>query len=824
VIGELWRRLWYLVNRSRFERELREEMRAHREMQTADNPRFGNELRLREEAAEAWGWGWLDRLRQDLRFGARLLRRAPAFAVTAIAVLALGIGVNLAAFQIFDAIALTPLPVRAPEQLVNLSSRTREGHWTSFSYPEFDFYRSRSTSLAAAFALVRSSVDLDGLSGTDARFVSASYLVDLGARPLAGRLFDAGDERPGADPVVLLDENAWRRRFGAEAGIVGRTIGVNGHPFTVAGIVPSAFTAFHGRPAVWIPVTQYAAAFSGSALLEDWSAKGAVSVYARLRDGVTVAAARSELGTLAKDLHAARPAETPDGQWIEVRGESTYQPLDEVNRVKLALVTALVLLVFVTACMNLGVLVLARMLGRHREFGLRLSIGASPGRILRQVFTEQVMLGLLGSAAGCAVAAIATRAFAAITALPDGITPHLSWRSSAVAVTLAFLSTVLFGLTPALQAVRPSVPGRLRIRSVLVAVQVAAAGVLLIVSGLLVRGVLHVGRAPLGFDYQHTMVADPDLAAHGVKAAEAAAYWRRLDARVRQVPGVVDAALTTLPPFGNRVAIDAERTIFYHVTPAYFSTLRIPLLRGRLFRDGETGVTIVSEALAQRRWPAGDALGQKYGEAVVIGIVGSARTVRVGEEASSECYQSIEPEEMPRIVMVVRTADLPASAAGTIAAIARAEWTGLTPEVRPLSDALQDKLEGPRRAALLISGLGATALALAVIGLGGLVAFTVSQRTRELGIRLALGAHPRHVVIDLVRQFSLPILCGAIGGSVLAAGAGTILSSELFGVSRFDPVAHVGAMLLFAAVGALAAAPSLRRALRLDPVTTLRHE
>jgi predicted permease len=826
-LRELGRRLYYLLNRARLERELREEMQAHRAMKGGSGPRFGNELRLREEAADQWGWTWLERLQQDVRFGARLLHRSPAFTLTAVAVLALGIGVNLAAFEVFDAVALSWLPVRAPESLVNLSSRTPQGHSTSFSYPEYQYYRSRASSLSGTFALVYGSVDLNGVPATNAEFVNAAYLTDLATRPVAGRLFDPGDERPGATPVLLLDEGIWRTRFGADASIVGRTVKLNGHPFEVAGVVTSSFTAFHGRVAVWIPVTQHPAAFTGSTLLDDWSSKGSVRFYGRLRPGVSIGAAQSELASLAAALHRERPADTPEGEWIELRAAGKYLPLGEANPVVLALVAALVMLVLVTACMNLGVLVLARTLGRDREFAVRLSVGASRGRLLRQLMTEHSMLGLFGAATGCAVAAAATRAFALATGLPDGIAPHLTWRSTAVAAALAIVSALVFGLTPALQAVRPPVSRRLRLRSVLLTVQVTAAGVLLIVSGLLVRGVTTVVRVPLGFDYQHTLLADPDLSAHGMKPDVASAYWRRVDTRVRHVPGVVDAAVTSLPPFGNRIAINRERTVFYSVTPSYFSTLRIPIVRGRIFGDEEKGVVVISQSLARRRWPSGDAVGQKYYDALVIGVVGGARTVRIGEAASGECYRALDsadPLGPPMAAMVVRTSGPPQNAAATVAAIERGEAAALTPTVRPLAEVLEEKLDEPRQVALIASSLGMTALLLAVTGLGGLIAYTVSQRTREIGVRVALGARPAHVVAAIARQFRTPILCGALGGSVLAAGAGTILSSELFGVSQFDPLAHGGALLLFAVVAACAAAPSLRRALRVDPAITLRAE
>jgi predicted permease len=821
--GELWRRIWYLLNRSRFERELQEEMDAHREMQRGAGPRFGNTLRLREEAADQWGWTWLERFAQDARFGVRLLRRAPAFTLTATAVLALGIGLNLAAFQLFEAVALSWLPIRSPETLVNLTRRNPRGSGTSFSYPEFAFYRQRSSALVTAFATVAGTVDIGDAKAQGAEFVSANYFADLGARPLTGRLFDAGDERPDAAPVVVLAERFWRAKFGADPAVVGRTMAVNSHPFTVVGVVPDSFGGFR-VVAAWIPVTQHPAAFTGSTLLEDWSAHGAVVFYARLRSADAMAAAQAELGPLAAELHRQRPSDSPDGEWIEVHPAGTYLPLATANGVALAMVGSLIVLVLVAACMNLGVLVLARTLGRDRELGLRLSVGASRGRILRQLMTEHLLLGAAGAAVGCFVSWIAIRGFAAATDMPTGITPHFTVRSAAVATALAILSSLVFGLTPALQAINPAASRRMRLRNVLVAVQVAAAGVLLIVSGLLVRGVTRATQVSLGFDYEHTLVADPDLGAHGYKEAEARAYWRRVEARVRTVPGVVQVAVTSLPPFGNRMTINGDRTVFYHVTESYFETMRIPLRRGRVFRDDEKDVVLISEGLARKRWSGADPLGQKYDDATVIGVVGGARTVRVGEAASTECYRPIGVPHTASDVMVVRVERAPRDYVATLTALTRGEGTGLAPAVLPLAEAFEDKLREPRQVALIASALGICALALAVTGLGGLIAYTVSQRFKEIGVRLALGATRTHIVGAIAGQFVRPLAAGAVAGSALAAGVGVVLSRELFGLSGLDPVSHGGALLLFAIVAALAAMPSLRRALRVDPIATLRHE
>ncbi len=821
-MGELWRRIWYFLNRSRFERELREEMAAHREMKGSAGPRFGNELRLREEAADAWGWTWLEHTQQDVRFGLRLLRRSPAFSLTAVVVLALGIGVNLAAFQVFDAVALSSLPVPSPETLVKLTRRHPGGSATSFSYPAFAFYRERSRALASTFAIVYGSVDIGDVSSAGAAFVSTDYFTDLGARPLAGRLFDPGDARRDAPPVILLAERFWRARLGADAAIVGKTIAINGQPFTVIGVVPATFTGFDSGVA-WMPVTQHPLAFRGSTLLEDWSAGGAVRFYARLHAGEGKRAAEAELAALARALHQQRPTDSPDDEWIELHDAGRYLELDLANSTALALVASLILLVLATACTNLGVLVLARTFGRDREFALRVSVGASRGRIVRQLLTENLLLGIAGAAVGCLVASFATSGFAVATDMPTGIAPQFTLRAAAVAAALAIVSSFVFGFTPALQAFRTKAT-RPRMRGALVALQVAAAGVLLIVSALLVRGVTRVVRMPLGFDYQHTLVADPDLAAHGATPVDAESYWRRLDDRVRQVPGVVDVAITSLPPFGQRVAINKERTVFYSVTPSYFGTLQIPLQRGRVFREGEKNVVLVSETLARRRWGGADPLGQSYDDATVIGVVGDARTVRLGEGGATECYRPIVTADTPNAVMVVRVAGFPRDAAGTIAALARAEGTGLTPAVRPLVNAFEDMLGPSRQVAIIASTLGVCALLLSVTGLGGFIAYTVSQRTHEIGVRVALGARPAQVVGAIVRQFSKPVIGGAIAGCVLAAGAGKILSRELFGVSQFDPLSHGGALLLFALVTAVAGAPSIRRALHVDPITTLRHE
>jgi predicted permease len=823
-MGELWRRLWFLLNRTRFERELRAEMEAHRAMSQDAGARFGNSLRLRDEALDAWGWRWLERLAQDLRFGARLLWRAPAFTLTAVAVLALGVGVNLAAFQVFDRLALSPRPVPDAHTLVNLFRRSPTSTSTTFSYPAFDFYRRHASHLTGAMALVPADVTIgdDESRQGPALFVTGNYFLETGATPAAGRLLDPGDDRPGAPSVAVIGEDLWRASFAADRATLGRVLRINGNPFTVIGIVPRTFVGLNDRsPSIWIPIAQHRAAFPGSTLLEDWKG-GAVQFYGRVPGGDR-SAAEAELRAAANALRAERPRDVWDGEWLQIRDAGRLLTLEEAAPA-LALMGSLVGLVLVAACMNLGLLVLARTLVRDREFGIRLSVGATRGRLVRQLLTEHLLLGFLGAAVGCVVAVQASAVLFTVTGSPAGIQPAFNLRTLFAAISLAVVSAVVFGFAPVWQTMRPAAGRRFRMRSVLLAAQVMAASALLIVSGLLVRGVTRVVRVPLGFDYRQTLVASPGLASHGASPEEAAHYWRRVEARLREVPAVRNVAVSTLPPLGNRVTINRERTVFYDVTPAYFDTLQIAVRRGRIFAADERGVAVVSESLANRRWPGEDPLGKAYDGHTVIGVVSAARTVKLSDASATECYRPIQPRDMPDAVLVARVDGPPRVAARDIRAIMQNEDARLMPQVDALEDALEARLTGQRQAARLVSVLGACALLLAVTGLGGMVAFTVSQRRKEIGVRLALGARPAHVVRAVIGQFRVPLVVGAAAGSLLASVAGTVLAGELYGVSSLDPVAHVGAFVLFAAVTALAALPSLRRAIRIDPVRTLRHE
>jgi predicted permease len=825
--GELWRRIRYFLNRSRLERELEEEMAAHCAMKDTGEPRFGNTLRLREDARDAWGWAWWDQIVQDVTFGSRMLRKSPAFTLTAIAILALGVGMNIAAFQILNSLVLSPLPVRDPDSLVRFSRRSAHGSSTSFAYPAVTFYATHNTVLASSMGLMRTVVALesDTSRAVPVQFVTANYLSELGAVPALGRLLDAArDDEPDADPVVVLAFSLWESRFGADPQIAGRTVRINGKPFTVAGVAPASFVGLTGRAAqAWIPITKQPYAFPGSDLLTS-STDNPVAFFGRMKPGLSLRAVEDGLRPAAAALRQRGPDAAWENEWLAALPAGRFIRFEADT---IAIAGAFTTIVLIAACANLATLILARGFSREREIAVRLSVGATRQRLVRQLLTESVMLGGLGTAAALGVGFVGARLILTGTATPSFLQPKFDVRVTVFALAMAAVASVLFGLTPALQAVKPR-STRTRARSILVAAQVAAGCTLLVVSTLLTRALDRVTGAPLGFEYEQHVTLDPDLNANGFKAAGARAYWTTLRDRLASVPGVRGMSLETLPPLGNRAAtarIGKGYTAFiHHVDPEYFRVMGIPLRRGRNFQANETGAAIVGESFARAMWPGEDPLGKAWDEATVVGVVGNASTVSLAKPEASEFYHPIDDEHMHRAVMIVRVDGDPSSMTGVLVGAARSIDPRVSISAGVLREAFDVKLRLPQRMTTIVWALGALALALAAVGLGGLVVFTVSQRTREIGIRLALGARPKDVIDGVLRQFRKPIAWGLAAGFLSAAALSRVLEQELFGLSPFDPVSYLSAAALFTMVAALATAGPLRRALKVDPISALKCE
>jgi predicted permease len=855
-MNEIFRRLRYLLHRRRFDRELANDMEFHREMAVREGVRFGSTLRLREEARDAWGWTWIDRLCQDVRYAARKLRKSPGFTLAAVLMLAIGIGVNVAAFGFFDLMVLRPLPVDDPGTLVRFHRRSVQRYAYALPYPEMAFFREYSTTLSAVLAVNATRLAVEGEEKPlNASFVTANLFQELGARARLGRMLDpARDSAPGAAPVVVLGYGFWRHHFGADPSVIGKTIRLNDKPATVVGVVPPEFSGLSlDAPDLWAPIAQQPYFASGSHLLTDFSEDGSgVQMWGRLREGVTPKAAEEELKSLAAELRRQHPNEIwenenlpgePGGYAkslrIRNRRGTGAEGRDEMFPI-FALAGALCLLILAVACGNLGGLLLARGVARRREIAIRVALGAGSGRLIRQLFTESVLLALLGSAAGLALGYVVLRGLMVVTEAPAWLSPLPDWRVVLFAAGIGFVAAVLFGLTPALQAVRQRHRAAFT-RQFLIGAQVAASCVLLIVAGLLVRALDHAASTHPGFEYRQVISIDPGLSTHGYSPAKARAYLDTLQSRLRALPGVESVSLTDTPPLGNRVSaanIDVDgrsaEILINHVDPQFFQTMTIPILRGRNLTRGETHAIIVSQSMARFLWPAEGPLGKQftagYGASgtpvnyTVVGVAGSARLVKLEDSDFVEVYFPIEADELPSLFVLVKTSAPPEEVIRPVASIAKSIDPGTFPEVEMMKTSFRRKLRGAEYSAASVGLLGFVALFLACLGIVGSVAYAISQRTKEIGIRMALGAKPLQILSAVVRQLSLPVAVGLLSGVAGAAALSQLLRQELYGISNLDPIAYLGAIGIFAATAVLAALLPARRALRIDPLRALRYD
>ena len=841
-MNELVRRIHYLLNHRRFDRELANDMEFHREMAAREDGRFfGNTLRLREEARDSWGWTWIDRLSQDIRYAARMLWKSPGFTLTAVLMLALGIGVNVAVFGFFDLMVLRPLPVRDPGSLLRFKRQAPRNFADNFPYPEAAFIAEYSKTLSAVLAVNFAKLTIEGEEKQlSAHFVTANYFSELGGKASIGRLLDsARDRASGAEPVVVLSYGFWQRHFGADAAIVGKTIRLNSKPATVVGVASNEFSGLGaGTPDVWAPITQRPYFIEGSQLT-DFSDSGlSVQMWGRLRSGLTPKVAEAELASLVTRLRQQHPKDIwekedlpsePGGYAMTVRAD--MYPL-------LALMSALCLLILAAACTTLGSLLLARGVAREREIAIRSAVGAGRGRLIRQLFTESLVLAFLGSVAGLVLGYIVLRALLVLTGSPAWLDPTPDRRVIAVAMSLGFAAAILFGLTPAWQAARRRYRAT-KARQVLVAGQVAASCVLLIVAGLLVRALGHAMSTSPGFGYEHVLTIDPGFS--GYAPAQARSYFEALQSRLRALPGIESISMASNPPLGNRWTVDKISAAghkldvhFNNVDPQFFQTMNIPLLRGRNLMPGDTRAIVVSESLARLQWPAEDPIGKQFrvgvnpaGAAVndtVVGVSGNARLVSPEDSDAVEVYRLAQADLLPSMVVLVKTSGPPETLAPFAASVAKSIDPKLFPEVELMKDSFHRKVQEAGYAALAVGLLGSIALLLACLGIVGLVAYAVSQRTKEIGIRMALGAKPSHVLWTILRQFSYPVAIGLLVGTAGAAALSRILREELYGISNLDPIAYLAAIGVFVAMAALAALLPARRSLRVDPMLALRYD
>jgi predicted permease len=828
-----WRRLAYLLTRRRRDLELEEELAFHREMMAREGrpaASFGaSPLRLREESRDAWGWTWLDQLAQDLRFGFRQLIRNPGFTVAATLVLSLGLGVNLAAFRVFDLAFLKPLPIRTPERFQRFDRHSPEASATSMPCAAVRFYAAHNTALASVMGVAGARLTLGDRksAAVEAQFVTGNYLSDLGVRPALGRILTDEDDRSSAAPVAVLSHAFWSSRFGENPSLVGSVIQLNGKPVTVAGILPYDFHT--GRNIdVWLPLERQPHLFPGSDLLTSFE-KNECQMFGMLHAEQSPAAAREALRPLVAALGRMEPKAVWKGEQLEPRAAGYLGHLDDSNTLSAVLgITGLVLLILLSCCANLGNMLLARGAAREREWNVRMAVGAGKARIVRQLLTESLLLGCIGVGAGLLVSHWAGVLILRTLAAPaDGLA--LNWRVAAIAAILTLLSVLAFGLAPAFAAVRGA-PRGTRARRILIGAQVAVGCVLVILSALLERGVRALSGAGPGFDSAHVVMIDPELHARGLNGTGARQRLEEMKTRLQSVPGVVEVAATLLIPLGDRLSVANLRNppialVTNSADPAYFAAMSIPLVRGRLYGDRERDVAIISESTARRLFPEGDALGrviEGFGKRTVVGIVADTQAWKSHDAGYGEAYTPIDEGLAGMMLLAVRTAGDPADRLSDLRGAA--ESGSVTPSVQLLRSIAADRVGRARSGAALAALLGAVALALAAVGIFGLVAYTVAQRSREIGIRLALGARRGDVLRVVLEQYRAPLLVGAASGILIALGLSQVLRSALNGVSPFDWPSHAAGLAVFFATAVAAALWPARRALQVDPAISLRWE
>jgi predicted permease len=842
-MNELFRRVRYLLQRRRFDRELASDLEFHREMAAREGRHFGNALRLREEARDAWGWTWIDRLSQDLRYAARMLRKSPSFTAAAVLMLALGIGVNVAAFGFFDLMFLRPLPVRDPGSILQFQRSAPRDFADNFVYPEVAFYREHAKTLSAVVATSHGELTIEGeQKQVGASFVTANYFSELGARAKLGTMLDpAQDEASDAGPVVVLGQRFWERHFGADPLIVGKTIRLNNKPAIVVGVVSSEFSGLGiglSRPDLWAPIAQQPYFVKGSRLTDFSDGGIGVLMWGRLQPGVTPRVAEEELKSLAAELHREHPGDVWENESLPSKPGGYAASIRHEMYPIFALMGALGFLILAAACTNLGSLLLARSAARRREIAIRIAVGAGRARLVRQLFTESLLLALVGAVAGLGLGYLCLRALMVWAEAPVWLNPTPDWRITVFAIAMGLAAAILFGLTPAWQSSRQRHRGGIT-RQFLIGAQVAASCVLLIVAGLLVRALDRAMFAPQGFEYQRVISIDPHF--HGASPDDARVYLDTLESRLRALPGIEAVAMVSNPPLGNRWTVvraeAAGRAVdihYNHVDPPFFQAMGIPLVRGRNLTRGDTGGIIISESLARIEWPGEDPIGKLFQVGVdsagvpekrtVVGVSGSARLVSPEDSDAVEIYELPAAGILPSMVVLVRTAGPPEGLVRSVASVASAIDTKMFPEVQLMKSAYREKVQTAEFGALSVSVLGLVALLLACAGIVGLVAYAVAQRTKEIGIRMALGARPSHVVSVVLGQFSIPLAAGLLAGVAGAAALSQILRGLLYGVSNLDPLSYVAPVAILAVTVALAALLPARRALRVDPMRALRHE
>ncbi|HWK12033.1 MAG TPA: ABC transporter permease [Vicinamibacterales bacterium] len=814
----------------------------------------------------------LDTLVQDTRYALRLLGRSPGFTAVAVLSLATGIGANTAIFSLANALLVRPLPgLSDAGHLVDIG-RTQSGRgFDTTNYPNYLDVRARTTTLSSVYAyrIEPMPMSLGGPDGAERVYglmVTGNYFNVLGTHAQIGRVFTDADDTPGRNGVTVISDQLWRTRFGADPTILGRVVTITNKPYTVIGVAPRGFQGTTILQSdLWLPLSNHPTGEAGNMFTSravSWLMMGG-----RLKPGATVKQADAELHAIGAALEREYPKDN-EGRGFAVAASSIFPGRISIISGFLAILMALVALILMIACVNLAGMLLARAAGRRREVAVRLAIGAGRGRLVRQMLTEAVVLFSGGCVAGLLLSRWLEAALLSVLPelpLPIGVTIATDWRVLTFTIVLSLVAALLCGIAPALQASRPDLvpslkaqgldgsPARLRLRSAFLVSQVTLALLLVIAGGLFLRALERAVHIPPGFDQTNVEVVSLDLSLAGVKDAAGISFADDLLARVRALPGVANAALSVdLPLDGGRMSFGDIRLpgaprqtgrrnsapIDWNlISHGYFDTMKVQLIRGRDFTEADGGrapkVAIVNEALARRLFGADDPIGRTFlvdtplsqgsDTYTVVGLAADAHVVDLTGPVDPYVYVPFAQEYHPRVSLIVKTTGV--SAIPQVRALVHQMQPALpVTSAMPLSDVTAIGLVPQRLAATLAGALGLVGLLLAAIGIYGVTSYAVSRRTKEIGVRIALGADRRAVLRLVLRQGIVLAGAGVAIGLALGAVASQLLRSLLLGVSAVDPVTFVGAAALFAAVALAATYVPARRAARVDPMVALRAE
>jgi macrolide transport system ATP-binding/permease protein len=913
---EAWRRLHWLLHRDRFEREIDEEMRHHLALKAeeqgsteAAQKQFGNITLLKEDSRTMWIGTFWEQLEQDVRYGLRNMAAHKLFSAMAVLSLALGIGANTAIYSFMDAIMLKAMPVRHPEELaiVNwhvekesspvIRSQTGSNYddpgglrtSPNYPYPAYEFLRDNNNVFSSLFAYAnagRLNLVIDGQAELgEGEYCSGGYFSGLGIIPAAGRLIDPDDDRHGAPPVVAITYGFWQRRFGGRSDAVGKSILLNGKPFTIVGVAAPQFFGVRPQsaPVVFIPVRQLGLVDSNR--FGDVEARFTdshfywIEMMGRLRPGVSLTQAQTELGgkfqgwvtgTAATEKERANlPA-----LWVQ-EGGSGVDSLRRQYSKPLYILMAMVGLILMIACANIANLLLTRAEARRREMAVRLSLGAGRLRVIRQLLTESLLLSFCAGLLGIFLAEWGIRSLTWLLANGrENFSLHaeLDWRVLTFTLLVALATGVLFGLAPAIQATkveitpalkesRANVPrGRMGrfgtpfgLSHLLVVSQIAISLLLVAAAGLFVRTLNNLESVQLGFNRENVLLFSLNGALAGYKGSSLKSLYAELQRRFRSLPAVRGATVTTMPLVANysnstdiiipgvpKAPGRGPDTSVIMVGPAFFETMQIPILLGRPIderdRDGAPISAVVNEVFAKKYFPGESPVGRHFGfgrkEPVDVEIAGIARTARYNslkQEIPPVAYisylQTIKTWPVNQIFFELRTVGDPLAMAKTVRQIVH-EVSPNVPvaDITTQSRQIDGTIIQERTFAELCTCFGVLALVMACLGLYGTMAYAVSRRTSEIGIRMALGAERRWIIWMVLKQVLVLGAVGVVVGMAAVWETTAFLKSFLFGLQPNDPMALGGAVAILAGCAVLAGYAPALRASRIDPMAALRHE